>query len=94
MRGLDEVPVSIPWDTAESPTFGPTRPGPKKKLTPSANTSISAIAVIDVPEEAPQLTVYHNPYSAVRLEPEELSGSDVRHVRMKPDESGWDLVPT
>ena len=91
MRGLDTISVSVPRDPALSPTFGPMRPGPRKKLTESANTSISAIAVLYRDEsDVPALAVYHNPFAKIPLREGDLPIAQVKHFRMADDQSGWE----
>lgn len=41
--------------------------GPKRKLTPNCNTSISAIAVLTDNSGIPDLTVYHNHHAAIPM---------------------------
>lgn len=92
MRGLDVVDVAVPADPNQAPTFGPLRPGPNKKLTATSHTTISAIAVLRSMEYGPAVEIYHNPHAANPLEPNEVMGERVTNLRMKPDESGWEVV--
>jgi hypothetical protein len=91
MRGLDVVPVLVPQDPHQSPTFLPMRPGPKKKLRADANTHISAIAMLSQPtDEAFDLAVYHNPHARVGLIAADLRALCIRHFVMRQDQSDWD----
>lgn len=90
MRGLDVVPVVVPPDPNESPTFLPMRPGPKKKLRADANTHISAIAILSQPsDETLYLAVYHNPHARVALDRAGLNASGIGHFVMREDQSDW-----
>jgi hypothetical protein len=93
MRGLDVVPVLVPRDPRESPTFLPMRPGPKKKLRADANTHISAIGILSQPsDETLYLSVYHNPHARVRLNKTDLNVSGIGHYVMRRDQSDWDRL--
>jgi hypothetical protein len=91
MRGLDIVPVIVPRDPRESPTFLDARPGPKRKLRPDANTHVSAIAVLYMPPTAKLgLLVYHNPHARTPLAVADLHSPAVDHFLMLADQSGWE----
>lgn len=91
MRGLDVVTVTVPRDPAESPSFSPAPPGPRKKLTPNDNTTISVVAVLYEAEVYGLcLDVFHNPHARVPLIPADLVGETIRHFRMRDDESDWE----
>jgi hypothetical protein len=93
MRGLDVVPVRLPPDLNERPTFMPVRSGPKKKLTASANTQVSAIGVLyETQELTLRLDVFHNRHALLRLDPTELPQSQIRHFAMRDDERDWEQV--
>lgn len=94
MRGLDVVDVAVPADPNQAPTFGPLRPGPKKKLTATSHTTVSAIAVLRIREDGPSLEIYHNRHAVNPLRPAEVGGERVTNLRMKPDESDWEVVET
>jgi hypothetical protein len=94
MRGLDVVPVLVPKNPADPPIFQDVRSGPKKRMTRSANTTISAILV-------PYLTndrgwaaeVYHNRFAARPLDPRALLWPTIRHWRIREDERDWEPHP-
>src|SRR4051794_31163144 len=68
MQGLDVIDVSGPRDPAVRPTIGPTRSGPERAMRPDANTSTSAIAVIDeLGSEKARLAVFHNRHATVPI---------------------------
>ena len=90
MRGIDVVPVLVPADPQKSPSFGSSRPGPHKKMTADANTSISCIAVLAESEGDVTLNVFHNPHAARPLDPGTISASSIRHWRMSRDQSDWE----
>lgn len=93
MRGLDEVPVYIPRDSSERPTFGAVRQGGKRKMTPSANTSISAIAVLFLyGQRATRLDVFHNRFARCPLRQRDLRGHWIRHFAMTPAAAAWRLL--
>ena len=92
MRGLDVVPVTVPADPAESPVFHPSRPGPKKKLTAKANTTLSGIGVLKAGQFGPSLEVYHNPHAAVPLEVTALPTYHVSHFAMSADQQRWESM--
>lgn len=95
MRGLDVVPVRLPTDLNEQPTFMPVRSGPKKKLTPTANTHTSAVAVLyESSGLGVRLDVFHNPNAGIHLSLTELIAPSIRHFAMRDDERDWrHIVP-
>jgi hypothetical protein len=93
MRGLDIVPVVVPPDLSHSPMFLPMRPGPKKTLTTTANTHVSAVAVLNARDgEELVLNVFHSKHARVPLRPAELAGPAFTHLRMRADESDWEVL--
>ena len=85
MRGLDVVDVEVPEDMSQRPRFGPGRSGPKRKMTPKANTTISAVAVLrtDWNDEL-VLLIYHNRYAKNPIDPDWLHHPRVSHMRLRP----------
>jgi len=67
MFGIDTMVLSRPGSMNEMPDVLEKKSGPNRKLTPNANTSISAIAVLTENSNAPDLTVYHNHHAAIRI---------------------------
>ena len=93
MRGLDVISVFVPDDPSIEPIFSPTtRPGPKKEMTPSANTSISAIGVLYcVNAGVPAMDVYHNRFAKIALHHSDLAQvPEIKHLRMRDDQNDWD----
>jgi len=73
MEGLDQVVIGLPEDKNQSPTIIGRKSGPRKKMTPNANTSISAVAVLSTPPGEPiKIEVFHNKYAAHPILPEIL----------------------
>jgi hypothetical protein len=68
MYGQLYFPVS--GTTGSALNIGDMRSGPKKKMTPDTNTSISAVGVLKQSNSGdPDLAIYHNFYARVRLDP-------------------------
>jgi hypothetical protein len=63
--------------------------GPKRKVTPSSNTSISAVSVLAVPRPGmTKWTVYRNPWAAVPLHPHLLARYGVEQFDIKMGGAG------
>ena len=74
MYGLQVVQVAVPSDSSMRPYSIGSKFGPKKKMTPEANTSISAVAVLEpTAGSALRLVVYRNLYATVPIEPATVS---------------------
>ena len=70
MYGLQVIQFAVPRDPSISPYSVGSRLGPKKKMTDDANTSISAVAVLEpTPGGVPRLVIYRNHYAAIPIEP-------------------------
>lgn len=68
MYGLDVLHLTVPTDPAQ-PSRIVGQSGPKRKMTPVDNTSISAIGVLyKTSTGAPTLVVYHNDFAGVPLD--------------------------
>jgi hypothetical protein len=93
MRGLDVVPVIVPVNPREPSQFLPTRVGPKGRLTPHMNRSISAIAVLRDRErgDVVSLDVFHNPVARVELPLQAIATPSAFHFSMSSDRSRWHL---
>lgn len=77
--------VTITEDPSQAPEVSDAFFGGHRRLTPSHNTSLSAIGILDGGLEGPQsLRLYHNPYAKVRLEPSLFDGLPV-HQPVLPD---------
>lgn len=93
MRGLDIVPVAVPRDPTLSPTFGAPRPGPRRRMTANANTTISAIALLRrVGPRGTALHVFHNRFARVPLRRRDLLGVNVRHFCILKGQNGWSEI--
>lgn len=69
MHGLETHYLSVPHAIAEPITLLDKGFGPRRKTTPTSNTSLSAIAVFNQFDDPPSVTVFHNPYARVPLMP-------------------------
>lgn len=94
MFGFETHLLSVPKGFEHPPRLAGKIFGKRKKMTPTCNTSISAIAVL--PQEGvsylPELAVYHNPFAAIPFSPSALMGiSGVVQLAM-PDhpDNGFD----
>jgi hypothetical protein len=91
MRGLDVVPVLVPRDPHLSPEFQDVRSGPKKRMTPRANTSIAAIlTLVGGSGERLVASIYHNRHASSPLPHSSMVGDALTHYCMTEDERGWD----
>jgi hypothetical protein len=85
MQGFDVVPVLVHKDPSISPQFQDVRSGPKKRMTATHNTTISAIAVLRTDfDDNPILCIYHNRHAVNSIDPEWLRHPRVYHFRL-PD---------
>ena len=91
MRGFDTIPISVPHDPSQSPTFGEMRSGPKKQMTETANTSTSAI-ICPLQSEAGGwiVQVYHNRFAARPLPVGAMGGNGIKNWRISADEREWE----
>ncbi len=65
MFGLEQVHFVVPRDMSISPYAVGMSYGPRRKMTKSQNTSISALAVLNTSSaEEVDVTLYHNIYAA------------------------------
>lgn len=80
MFGREEVVLSVPRDFSAPVGVHDRKFGPKRKMTPQDNTTISAVAVMIADRGRPrELLVYHNPHAAIPLRPEWLLSEMVKH---------------
>lgn len=74
MSGLEQIHISVPNNPNKSPYATGMSHGPKKKMTETANTSISAIGTMYFKDNGvTQIDLYHNKYAAVSLVAERLA---------------------
>lgn len=83
MQGIDAVEVSVPREPSESLSFGPTISGPERGMRSDANTTISAIALLQGENsEDVHLDLYHNRFARCPLDPEFLRTPRIRQFRI------------
>jgi hypothetical protein len=88
MFGHDSVGVSE--DATHSLVVSEPFFGGNRGLTPSQNTSVSALAILDGgPNASLSLRVYHNPYALVLLRPELFAGLPVTQHVLPGARGGW-----
>jgi hypothetical protein len=93
MRGLDVVDVQVPLDPSVQPEFGQLRSGPKRRMTPTDNTTTAAILCpIEKGFGQWQVPVYHNRHAVRRLPISSLEHHAVSHWSMSADERTWTRV--
>lgn len=93
MQGFDVIDVHVPEEMTEPPQFGAPRSGPKKRMTATDNTTISAVAVLGHNLDGSlRLDVFHNTHAKNRLDPGLMRAAQVRHWR-RPAENRSSLEP-
>jgi hypothetical protein len=87
MAGFEQVMISLPAiKSGKSPSPVGMQHGGKRKMTDSANTSISAVGVLCVPgPDQMLLQVYHNRHAAIPLVPGLFRSPEVRHFALRDD---------
>ncbi len=89
MYGLERVHISVPPIGMGSPYPTGMSYGPKRKMTPGDNTSISAIgALFMTGPESVFLNVYHNRFAQVPLKPTLLAPYRVAQFELDEDVPG------
>jgi hypothetical protein len=84
MYGIEEVKVMPPDPSFNSPLRWFHRFGGKRKVSPTFNTTLSALSVLSVENDSIILDVYQNDYAAHHLEPEWLRIPTVRYFKLGP----------
>ncbi|MGA2261753.1 MAG: hypothetical protein ABSH28_09980, partial [Acidobacteriota bacterium] len=98
MYGLEQIYLAVPPIGAGSPYATGMGYGPKRKMTPEDNTSISAIGALFMtgPEET-WLHVYHNRFARVPLAPALLGQYNIEQFELGEEENGatskWRAIP-
>jgi hypothetical protein len=97
MYGLETVVVAVPRNPRESPYAIGRKYGPRRKMTPLHNTSVSAIGVLSALENGGiDLIVYHNEHAAKPLPLELFHRYGVRQYRLEQAQPGaiadWEQV--
>jgi len=90
MYGQLYFPVS--GNPGASLRIGKIKSGPKKKMTPYANTSISAVGVLEQSNNGdPDLSIYYNFHAKVPLNPLLLSPFYIKQYRVndRNNPTGW-----
>jgi len=83
MYGFETIVVAVPNDLSKRPYAVGAKFGPKRKMTDTHNTSISAIAtLITRPGGVLELAVYHNRHAAIPLNPKLFARYGVRQFRL------------
>jgi len=83
MNGFETVVFAVPASPGARPYPIARRYGPRKKLTPTDNRSISAIAFLSSATRGPvELTVFHNQHAVVPLPPNLFRRYGVRQYRL------------
>ncbi len=83
MFGCEQVVLSVPQNGSAPVAVRDRKFGPKRKMTPQHNTSISAVAVMIAEGGEPrELRIYHNPYGAIPLPPHWLPAEMVKHFKL------------
>jgi hypothetical protein len=88
MYGLEAIVIAVP----NSPRFPPRaigrKYGPRRKMTPNDNTSISAIGVLALQSGIVHLTIYHNDHAAIPLAPALFARYGVPQFRLESASQG------
>jgi len=92
MDGIEVVPVLVPHDPSGPPSFGSSRSGPKRMMTPEHNTTISAVGVLCWNwDRELRLAVYHNRYARHPIDPDGIQVPSLLHYR-RPEGSTSSLA--
>jgi hypothetical protein len=89
MYGLEQVHLAVPPAGMGSPHAIGMGYGPKRKMTPDHNTSISAIgALVMAGPQDVRLLVYHNKFARVPLDPTLLGRHGIEQYKLGDDVPG------
>jgi hypothetical protein len=90
MEGFEEVVFNVPHiSSGQSPTVAGMKHGGSRKMTATANTSISAVAVLCCPaKDKMLLQVFHNRHAAIPLSGDVLRADEVIQFELRPDPTG------
>lgn len=97
MYGLETVVVAVPRNPRESPYPIGRKYGPRRKMTPLHNTSVSAVGVLSTRENGGiDLIVYHNDHAAQPLRPELFHRYGIRQFKLEQVQPGviadWEQI--
>ena len=95
MYGLETFVFAVP--EIDAPYVIGKKLGPRQKMTPNANTSISAVAtLLQRHTGAITLNVFHNKFAAIPLSPSMLAPYPIKQFRLGEAEPGgfqeWERV--
>ena len=80
MYGLEEVVIGVPQDLEREPYLADHKFGSKQKVSPSHNTTLSAVAVMEkIKDISIRLDIIHNDYSINPLDPEWVRHDGCHH---------------
>ena len=89
MYGLDTIVLSVPNDPPIQPSVIDRRFGPKRKMTETHNTSISAVAVLSKANNKKLwLDVYHNIYASMPIPAGLISSKNANEFILSEDIPG------
>lgn len=89
MYGFETVVFAVPRNIRESPYPINRKYGPRRKMTPTHNTSISAVGILAAPQNGEvNLIVYHNDHAAQPLSPTLFARYGVRQFELEQDQPG------
>ena len=97
MSGLEQVHIAVPRNHYEEPYTTGMSYGPKRQMTETDNTSISAIAALYAtgPEDL-KLSMYHNKHASVPLDPSVFGKYGIPQYVLEEEvagrTSGWEII--
>ena len=97
MSGLEQVHIAVPRNPSEEPYTTGMSYGPKRKMTETDNTSISAIAALYATEPNDlKLSLYHNKHAAIPIDSKEVGKYKIDQYILEEEvegkTSGWKKV--
>lgn len=97
MYGLETVVVAVPRNSRESPYAIGRKYGPRRKMTPLHNTSVSGVGVLSTLKNGGiDLIVYHNDHAAQPLPPRLFRRYGVRQYKLEHVQPGeiadWEQI--
>ena len=85
MKGFETIVFAVPANPRAAPYPIARRYGPRRKLTPTDNKSVSAIGVLSSATRGPvELAIFHNEHAAVPLPPHLFRRYGVRQYEVSP----------
>ncbi len=84
MYGLQKIIVGLPHNSNEEPYIKGQSFGPKKKVTPDTNTTLSALCILEKKNgNEIHLVVYHNIHASIPLDKNIMRMSNTRQFSLK-----------